>query len=78
MPPELSCHVGKKIFKTEPKNFVKNFLIKNLFPKKEKKIYKSFQRASERQVQDQARQTMRHHPRMVQFFLFFKNIYLQV
>ena len=41
---------------------VKNFLLKNSFPKKEKKniyIYKSFQhtRASERQ--DRARQTMR-------------------
>ena len=71
-----NCHAtSAKIFKTEPQNFVKNFLIKNLFPKKGKKNYKSFQRASERQVQDQARQTMRHHPRMVQNFLFSKIVF---
>ena len=36
-----------KISSSEPQNLVKNFLIKNLFPKKEKKNYKSSQRASE-------------------------------
>ena len=36
-----------KNFDSEPQNLVKNFLIKNLFPKKEKKNYKSSQCVSE-------------------------------